>query len=172
MDTTQILGLNKPSRGELNWDIPLNENFDKLDSEVGYKCTLNKGNTTQTKVTETVSTLKQSVEPDYQNILSVDLIHVVANNPAGSGCTLYFMLKVLLDDESEANLLDSFESVAEGESFDDCWVNLANPNGSIQNKVPSGKRIKEVRLYAYCSSAPAANYEPTVQLERVMGVQN
>lgn len=30
--TTPLLGLNKPGKGDFNWDVPLNENWDKLDS--------------------------------------------------------------------------------------------------------------------------------------------
>lgn len=30
--TTPLLGLNKPEKGDFNWDVPLNENWDKLDS--------------------------------------------------------------------------------------------------------------------------------------------
>jgi hypothetical protein len=28
---TPVMGLNKPARGDFNWDVPLNENWDKLD---------------------------------------------------------------------------------------------------------------------------------------------
>ena len=30
--TTPILGLNKPAKGDFDWDVPINENWDKLDS--------------------------------------------------------------------------------------------------------------------------------------------
>ena len=30
--TTPLLGLNKPGKGDFDWDVPLNENWDKLDS--------------------------------------------------------------------------------------------------------------------------------------------
>ena len=32
MTTTPILGLNKPAKGDFDWDIPINENWDKLDA--------------------------------------------------------------------------------------------------------------------------------------------
>ena len=30
--TTPLLGLNKPEKGDFDWDVPINENWDKLDS--------------------------------------------------------------------------------------------------------------------------------------------
>ena len=162
---TQQLNLYKPNMGEFNWHIPLNENFEKIDSEVGYKCVLNKGCQSPAQVTESAPTLKQSVQPDKQRILLVESIHVVADNPSGSGVTLYFMLKALLEDESEVNLLDQEEEIAEGMSFDDWLID-------IMQKIPNQSRINEVRLYAYCSSTPNEGFEPTIHLERVVGVQN
>jgi len=32
MVTTTFLGLNKPDKGTLDWNVPLNENFDLIDS--------------------------------------------------------------------------------------------------------------------------------------------
>jgi len=128
--------------------------------------TLNKGNTTSAQVTETSLTLKQEVTPDNDFIGYVERIHVVATNPAGSGATLYFMLKALLSDgTTEVDLLDAEESVAEGASFDDWLID-------VMDAIPSNEKISAIRLYAYCDLAPAVGYEPTVQLERVVGVQN
>jgi hypothetical protein len=39
------------------------------------------------------------------------------------------------------------------------------------DSVGNGRTIREVRLYAYCSAAPATGYEPTVNLAKVTGVQ-
>lgn len=127
--------------------------------------TLNKGNGTAAQVTETTPTLKQSVTPDNDFISLISTIHVVANNPDGSGVTLYFMLRAVTSDDSEVDLLDAEEEVAEGKSFDDRLL-------FVMEKIPSNEKIKGVRLYAYCSATPAEGYEPTVQLERVTGVQN
>ena len=134
-----------------------------LNKELGGR-TLNKGNDTSVTVTETALTLKQIVKPDNDFISLIQSIHVVASNPSGSGCSLFFMLRVLLEDDTEVDLLDAEEEVAEGSSFDD-WLILID-------SIPSNRKIKEVRLYARCSTTPASGYEPTVQLEKVVGVQN
>ena len=75
------------------------------------------------------------------------------------------MLRAGLSDDSEVDLLDTEESLAEGKSFDDWLV-------YVMEAIPTNEKIKAVRLYAYCSVAPATGYEPSVQLERVVGVQN
>jgi len=124
---------------------------------------LNKGNTSSVTVTETSETLKQSVSPDNLYMTYVEGIHVVANNPSGSGVTLYFSVKALLDDGSEVELKS--ESISEGSNFDS-WLRW------IYDSITNGKIIKEIRLYAYCSATPAAGSEPTVQLERVTGLQS
>jgi len=124
--------------------------------------TLNKGNATSVTVTETTETLKQTVTPDATYMYYVEGIHVVANNPSGSGVTLYFKVKAYLDDGSEIEL--SSESVSEGGSFDS-WLRW------IYDSVTNGKIIKSIKLYAYCSGTPTAGSEPTVQLERVTGIQ-
>ncbi len=136
-----------------------------LNAAIPCIFTLSKGYATAATVTETVETLKQEVAADKNYIYLVDSIHVVATNPAGSGCTLYFMLRALLSDGAEVDLLDAAEGVAEGGSFDDILIHL-------MSKIPNGEKIKAVRLYAYCDLAPAAGYEPSVQLEKVTGVQN
>jgi len=123
---------------------------------------LNKGNASSVTVTETSETLKQSVTPDLNFMYYVDGVHVVANNPAGSGATLYFKVKAELSTGSEIEL--SSETVAEGNSFDS-WLRW--PYDSITNEGV----VKSIKLYAYCSAAPASGYEPTVQLERVTGLQ-
>lgn len=149
-----------------NWfNYSVSQDIANLNKELGGR-TLNKGFTTAATVTETSLTLKQEVLPDNDFISLVDSIHVVANNPSGSGATLYFMLRALLTDgTTEVDLLSAEEGVAEGGSFDDYLVD-------IMDDIPSNDKIKAVRLYAYCSVAPASEYEPTVQIVKVTGVQN
>jgi hypothetical protein len=120
---------------------------------------------TAVTVTETSVTLKQSVAPDsgFYGFAYIEGIRVTASNPTGSGVTLYFQVKALLDDGTEVNLSD-VKSVAEGGSFDD-WLRW------IYDSVGNGRTIREVRLYAYCSATPATGYEPTVNLAKVTGVQ-
>jgi len=131
-------------------------------TSVIFECeTINKGNTSSTTVTETSETLKQSVSP-LNYMYYVDGIHVVANNPSGSGVTLYFKVKAELDDGSEVELAS--QSVSEGDSFDS-WLRW------ICDSVTNQRVIKSIKLYAYCSDTPASGYEPTVQLERVTGLQ-
>jgi len=113
-------------------------------------------------VTETSETLKQTLTPDLSYIYYLEGVHVVANNPSGSGVTLYFKVKVELDDGSEVELAS--QSVSEGDSFDS-WLRW------IYDSVTNQKIIKSIKLYAYCSDTPASGSEPTVQLERVTGLQ-
>lgn len=126
---------------------------------------LNRGNASGVNVTETALTEKQDIQPNNDFIGYIERINVVCNNPSGSGCTLYFILRALLDDDSETDLLDAEESVSEGNSFDDWLID-------VMENITSNHRVKEVRLYAYCSTTPAGGSEPTVQLKRVLGVQN
>jgi hypothetical protein len=120
---------------------------------------------TAVTVTETSLALKQSIAPDtgFYGFAYVEGVRVTASNPTGSGVTLYFQVKALLDDGTEADLSD-VKSVAEGGSFDD-WLRW------IYDAVGNGRTIREIRLYAYCSATPAAGYEPTVNLAKVTGVQ-
>ncbi|RLI71080.1 hypothetical protein DRO97_10220 [Archaeoglobales archaeon] len=149
-----------------NWfNKSVADDISSLNKELAGR-TLNKGNGSYETVTETSLTLKQSVTPNNDFISLIDSIHVVANNLSGSGCTLYFMLRALLSDgTTEVDLLDSEETVAEGESFDDVLID-------VMSKIPTNEKIKAVRLYARCSITPSAGNEPTVQLEKVTGVQN
>jgi hypothetical protein len=149
-----------------NWfNYSTAKDIESLNKELSGRI-LSKGNTTSATVTETTLTLKQEVLPDNDFISFVHSIHVIANNPAGSGSTLYFMLRALLSDGvTEVDLLDAEESVAEGASFDDWLLDIIE-------KVNTNEKIMAIRLYAYCSVAPAAGYEPTVQIEKVTGVQN
>jgi len=149
-----------------NWfNYSVSQDIANLNKELSGRI-LNKGNASSVTVTETTLTQKQEVLPDNDFIGWIDAIHVVASNPAGSGATLYFMLRAVLSDgATEVDLLDAEESVAEGASFDDWLVD-------VMDAIPSNEKISAIRLYAYCSAAPAANYEPTIQLEKVVGVQN
>ena len=115
-------------------------------------------------VTETVLTLKQELVPDegFYGFAYVEGIRVRAENPTGSGVNLFFVIKVLLDDGSEVGLHDEV-LVGEGNVFDDClrW---------IYDAIPHGRMIRAVRLYAYCSGLPASGYEPSINIEKVVGV--
>jgi len=125
----------------------------------------NAGIATSTTVTETVETLKQSVGPDtgFSYFVYIEGVHLLASNPTGSGATLSMIPRALLDDGTEVDLSDAV-TVAEGASFDD-WLRW------VKGRVTGGRTISEVRLYASVDVAPAAGYEPTVQLERVTGIQ-
>jgi len=115
-------------------------------------------------VTETTLTLKQELVPDegFYGFAYVEGIRVRAENPTGSEVNLFFIIKVLLDDGNEVELHDEVQ-VDEGSVFDDGlrW---------IYDAVPHGKMIRSIRLYAYCSDLPASGYEPSVNIEKVVGV--
>ncbi len=118
---------------------------------------------TSSTVTETTETLKSEISPDVgSDILYVEGIHIQANNPSGSGVTLTFSIKAVLDDASEISIVS--QNVSEGGSFDD-WLRW------IYDSIPSGKKIRSIRLYAYCSATPTSGYEPTVQIVKVTGLQ-
>ena len=125
---------------------------------------INKGLSDST-VTETSESLKQELSPDsgHSWLAYVEGVHIVANNPGGSGCTLYIQVRALLDDDSEVSLSD-WLSVGEGSSLDD-WLRW------IYDAVPNGRTIKAIRLYAYCSATPASGSEPTVRIDKVVGLQ-
>ena len=56
------------------------------------------------------------------------------------------------------------QDVPEGTSFDD-WLRW------FLDQIPDGRRIEEIRLYAYCSpSAPVSGYEPSIRIAEVTGV--
>lgn len=124
--------------------------------------TLNKGFGAAVDVTETTPTLKHEVTPDRTIIMCFEGAHVIATNPSGSGATLTFSVRLLLDDDSEV-LLDS-EDLAEGASFDD-WLRF------VLDAVSNTRRVKAVRLYGSCNIAPNGGFEPTVRLAKVCGVQ-
>ncbi len=113
-------------------------------------------------VTETTETQKAEVTPSSGSMIYVEGIHVQANNPSGSGVTLTFSVKAVLDDSSEVVL--SSQNVTEGSSFDD-WLRW------IYDSIPSGRIVKTIRLYAYCSGTPSTGNEPTVQLVKITGLQ-
>lgn len=125
---------------------------------------VNKGGSGVT-VTETSETLKQEVtpDPDYRYFTYVEGIRIVADNPSGSGCTMYLQPRALLDDDTEVNLSDWIE-VSEGSSLDD-WLRW------IYDAVGGGRTVKAIRLYAYCSAAPASGNEPIVRIDKVVGLQ-
>jgi|Deesub1362A_J573_1020465.scaffolds.fasta_scaffold00761_32 hypothetical protein len=149
-----------------NWfNYSVFKDIENMNMELSGRI-LSKGNISSVQVTETALTLKQEVTPDNDFISIVDSIHVVADNPSGSGCTLFFMLRALLSDgATEVNLLDAEESVAEGASFDDVLID-------VMSSITTNEKVSAIRLYAYCSAAPASGFEPTIQLEGVTGVQN
>ena len=123
---------------------------------------LNKGYNTEVTVTETTITLKQEVTPDANYLTYVEGIHVIANNPSGSGCTLYFELRALTEDGTEYVLETG--TVSEGSSFDD-WLRW------IYDAIENGKKVTAIRLYASVDTSPASGYEPTIKLMDVTGIQ-
>ena len=165
-------GLAKYTAGEQpiaeydNWfNYSVSKDIESLNKELSGRV-LNKGYITSAAVTEISLTLKQEITPDNDYIGWVDRIHVVCDNPAGSGATLYFTIKALLSDGvTEIDLLSAEESVAEGETFDDELID-------VMDVIPTNEKISAIRLYAYCSTTPNTGYAPTVQLEKIVGVQN
>lgn len=123
----------------------------------------NKGLTAVT-VTETTATLKQTLTPDsgYFGFPYIEGINIVATNPINSGVTLYLQVRVLLDNNTEVALHD-WEMLEPGYTLDD-WLRW------IYDIIPHARAIKEIRLYAYCSSTPATGYEPKVNVNKVTGV--
>jgi len=122
---------------------------------------INKGDTQQT-VTETSPTLKGEVCADYHYIIFPDAVHVVANNPGASYVNLTFEIKALLDDGSEVSI--ATETLVNGTTWDDWLIHFLD-------KIPNGRKVVCIRLYANVSGTPTAGAEPTVQLERVIGLQ-
>lgn len=113
--------------------------------------------------------LHQVAAPDrgFFAIAYLEGIRVVAENPAGSGTPLRFRVACLLDDGSEAHLWplgSDWHEVEEGEKFDD-WLRWP------YDALPSGRAVKEVRLYAYCAKPPARGLEPRLALREVVGLE-
>ena len=108
-DAKYVAGEQPIAEYDIWFNYSVAQDIANLNKELGGR-TLNKGFTSAETVTETSSTLKQEILPDNDFISLVDSIHVVANNPTGSGATLYFMLKALLSDGStEVDLLSAEE---------------------------------------------------------------
>ncbi|RLG82532.1 MAG: hypothetical protein DRO09_00110 [Thermoprotei archaeon] len=128
--------------------------------------TINKGGSDVT-VTETSETLKQEITPDtgYSFIWYVSSVNIVFNNPSGSGVTLYYSVKVLLDDGSESTIFS--DTVSEGGGGN----NVLDEYNFFDN-ISNGRTIKAIRLYAYCSAEPASGYEPTIRIDYVRGLQS
>jgi len=116
------------------------------------------------RVTETIETLKQELIPDteFYWLTYIEGIRIVANNPPGSGATLYFRVRALLDNGTEADLSDVI-SVTAGSSFDDTLR-------FVYDAVPHGRTIRAIRLYAWVSAAVPAGSEPTVNIAHVTGL--
>jgi hypothetical protein len=116
-------------------------------------------------VTETAATLKDSCGPTgNKNVLYPLNIVVDADNPTGSGVTLTVEVKLYHSDGSETTI-DTF-TVAEGASDTKDYT-----TEYIAKALSEGVSVVEVRLYAYCSAAPATGYEPTVTLTSVKAFQ-
>jgi len=122
---------------------------------------INKGDSQYT-VTETSPTLKGEVCADNKYIVFPDAVHVIADNPSGSGVNLTFEVSAVLDDGSETVI--ATQTITDGTVWDDWLIHFLD-------KIPNGRKIKCIRLYANVSGTPASGSEPTVQLERVIGVQ-
>lgn len=121
---------------------------------------LNKGFDELVDVTTTDYSLIHEVKPDTGSIVYIEGVHIVAENPSGSGVTLSFEVRALLDDGSEASIPPV--DVAEGSKFDD-WLRW------FYDAIPNGRVVTAVRLYAKIS-APTSTY-PSIRLARVVGVQ-
>lgn len=125
---------------------------------------LNKGYTSPLEVTSTKPILAFKVSSDLQYIAYIEGIHMIATNPSGSGVKLYFRPVVYtVPDEKEHELTDWFV-LLEGQDFDD-WLRWIN------DAIPNGVQVKEVRLYAFVDKEPSPDFIPKVLLRRVTGIQ-
>ena len=70
MDTTEKLGLNLPEKGYENWGVPLNENFEKLDTAVGNleEVIDTKVAALETKVNEEIGVAVEGLQGEVSNL--------------------------------------------------------------------------------------------------------
>jgi len=115
-------------------------------------------------VTETTPTLKDEVIPLADRVSLIPMVvKYSASNPAGSGVTLYVVLRAVYTDTTTTDI-DS-RSLAEGESVD-----VVVNGEALYDLLTDGKVLQKIQLLAYCSAVPTTGYEPTVTLTRVAGV--
>jgi len=116
-------------------------------------------------VTETTMTLKDSALPTSpKNVLFPQNVYVTADNPTGSGVTLYVSVRLAHSDDTETTI-ENFTVPAGGTAYKDYSPVYLAP------RYKDGVSIVGVRLYAYVSATPPAGYEPAVTLTRVTGFQ-
>jgi len=116
-------------------------------------------------VTETTETLKEEVKPSgVKSVLDPRRLLISATNPTGSLITLYLIIRVLYHDGTEADL-DSI-SVSEGGSVSNTYL-----ESDFSTVIAEAKAITAIRIYAYCSAAPASGYEPSYQVTEFRAYQ-
>jgi hypothetical protein len=119
---------------------------------------------TSKTVTETTLTLKDEVGPLANRVSLLPMVvKYSANNPTGSGATLYVTLRAVYTDGTTTDV-DS-RSLAAGTSVD-----VAITGEALYDLLADGKILQKIQLLAYCSVAPAVGAEPTVTLSKVAGV--
>ena len=119
---------------------------------------------TSKTVTETTVTVKDEVGPLANRVSLLPMvIKYSANNPTGSGATLYVTLRAVYTDGTTTDI-DS-RSLAAGTSVD-----VAITGEALYDLLSDGKILQKIQLLAYCSVAPAVGSEPSVTLSKVAGV--
>jgi hypothetical protein len=119
---------------------------------------------TSKTVTETTLTLKDEVGPLANRVSLLPMVvKYSANNPTGSGATLYVTLRAVYTDGTTTDI-DS-RSLAAGTSAD-----VAITGEVLYDLLSDGKILQKIQLLAYCSTTPAVGYEPSVTLSKVAGV--
>ncbi|MEM2365637.1 MAG: hypothetical protein ABIM44_04900 [candidate division WOR-3 bacterium] len=115
-------------------------------------------------VTETDLTLKDEVWPSINRVSLIPMyIEYSANNPSGSGVTLTVVCRAVYTDETTTDLRT--DQVNEGDTLSVSFT----PEGLYRLLVDE-KVLSRIQLLAYCSETPAEGYEPTVTLNRVVGL--
>ena len=81
MDTTENLGLNLPEKGYEDWGVPLNENFEKLDTAIGAieEVIDTKVAALETKVNEEIGIAVEGLQGEVSN-LSEQTAKLAGNN--------------------------------------------------------------------------------------------
>ena len=81
MDTTEKLGLNLPEKGYEDWGVPLNENFEKLDTAVGNleEVIDTKVAALETRVNEEIGVAVEGLQGEVSN-LSEQTAKLAGNN--------------------------------------------------------------------------------------------
>jgi hypothetical protein len=115
-------------------------------------------------VTETTATVKDEVGPLANRVSLLPMVvKYSANNPTGSGATLYVTLRAVYTDGTTTDI-DS-RSLAAGTSVD-----VAITGEALYDLLSDGKILQKIQLLAYCSTTPATGYEPSITLTKVAGI--